>query len=84
KYKIDVISQSPNQEGVFLRMFPKHEHLFPDAVAVKKLLNKLWPGYIKPVDARTLSSKFSFNDLRRAATKDPELQRLLQIIGLRE
>jgi hypothetical protein len=82
KEKIIVCVQNPNQEGLLLRMMPGKENLQPHASTVQKILRKNWPDYQKPIDTGTLSSKFSLDDLLRAAHVDSELKNLLSIIGL--
>lgn len=79
---IRVCVQSPNQEGLLLRMLPGNERLQPNATTLRGQLLKAWPEYTKPVDARTLSSKFMLSDLHRVAQVDGELRWLLQAIGL--
>lgn len=82
KKKFTVCLQNPNQEGLLLRMIPGNERLQPHATTAHKLLQKEWDDYQKPTDAHTLKSKFSLEDLLRAARVDEELKRLLRIIGL--
>ena len=45
-------------------------------------LRSIWPDYQKPVDAQTLASKFTLDDLLRVARVDLELKAMLSIIGL--
>ena len=82
KEKISICIQNPNQEGLYLRMMPKNEHLQPSSTNAHSLLRKKWPAYQKPADARTLDSKFSLDDLLRVARVDSELRNLLMIVGL--
>lgn len=82
KRKISVCVQNPNQEGLLLRMMSENKKLQPDAINVQKQLRKVWPNYQKPVDARTLASKYSLDDLFRVAHVGTELKNLLSIIGL--
>lgn len=82
KQKLIVCVQNPNQEGLLLRMHLGKENLKPSSSNVQKQLRSLWPDYHKPVDARTLASKFSLNDLLRLAKADSEIKNLLSIIGL--
>lgn len=82
KSGFQVCVQDPKQEGLFLRMFPRKERLRPNIGSVDKELRKVWPDYKKPVDANTLSSKFSLDDLLRVAHEDSDLNYLLSVIGL--
>jgi len=79
---IRVCVQQPNQEGLLLRMLPGKERLRPDKESAIRLLRAEWPDYQKPVDAYTLSQRFSIDDLRRVAAVDLDLQHLLTVIGL--
>lgn len=79
---IRVCVQQPNQEGLLLRMLPSKERLKPDKESAIRLLRAEWPDYEKPVDAYTLSRRFSIDDLRRVASVDPDLQHFLRLIGL--
>ena len=51
---------------------------------VQKQLRSIWPDYQKPVDAQTLASKFSLDDLLRVARVDFDLTALLLLIGLKK
>ncbi|OGT41676.1 MAG: hypothetical protein A3F13_03970 [Gammaproteobacteria bacterium RIFCSPHIGHO2_12_FULL_40_19] len=82
KKNFAVCFQTPNQEGLLLRMLPGKERLQPNASETLKQLRKDWNGYQKPVDAHTLISKFSLNDMLRVADCDMELKNLLIAIGL--
>lgn len=79
---IIVCIQRPNLESIFLRMFPKKENLQPHPSNVERQLKKMWPEYKKPMDAFQLGKKFELDDLLRAAKADPELSKLLSMIGL--
>lgn len=82
KLKFFPCIQKPNQEGLLLRMLPGKECLQPNPARAYAQLCSFWPQYQKPVDARTLASKFSLNDLYRVALIDSDLKSLLSIIGL--
>ncbi len=82
KTKFILCIQHPNQEGLFYRMIPGNEAMQPPSSIVKSQLCRIWPEYQKPVDARTLSQKFTLSDLQRASIYDVELKSLLQTIGL--
>lgn len=74
--------QTPNQEGVLLRMHKGHEAKSYNAAKVKEKILKQWPSYKKPINAAQLSSRFTIDDLERSAKYDAELAALLKIIGV--
>ncbi len=82
KKNFKVCVQSPNQEGILFRMLPGNEQMQPNSSTVKRQLLNTWPEYKKPLDARTLATKFTLRDLHRVAQIDAELRALLQTIGL--
>jgi hypothetical protein len=82
KHKIIVCVQSPNHEGLLLRMMPGMEREIPDAASAQTKLKSRWPSYQKPVNAHALGRQFSLDDLLRVATVDSELATLLKRIGL--
>lgn len=82
KHRINVCVQNPNQEGLLVRMMPGNECLQPNIARAQKQLRSIWPDYQKPVDAQTLASKFTLDDLLRVTRVDLELKVLLSIIGL--
>ncbi len=82
KHKITVCVQSPNHEGLLLRMIPGMEREIPDAASGEKKLKSRWPGYEKPMNAHALGRQFSLEDLLRVATVDFDIATLLKRIGL--
>lgn len=76
KQKINVCIQNPNFEGLLLKMLQKN------SIKTQNQFRRAWPDYKKPADARTLSGKFSLDDLLRVAHKDLDLKNLLEMIGL--
>jgi hypothetical protein len=82
KHNITVCVQSPNHEGLLLRMFSGMEHEKPDAASAETKLKTLWPNYQKPANARDLERHFSLEDLLRVASADHDLEVLLKRIGL--
>jgi hypothetical protein len=82
KHKITVCAQSPNHEGLLLRMMPGMEREIADAASAEIKLRTLWPSYRKPMSAQELVRRFSLDDLLRVANLDPDLQTLLRKIGL--
>lgn len=82
KHNIIICLQTPNQEGILLRMISGNERSKPNAANVQKSLRSVWSDYKKPVDAQTLATKFLLEDLIRLAHFDTELKELLSMIGL--
>jgi hypothetical protein len=80
---ITVCCQRPNLEGMLLRMMPGKENAtFTGVSSASQQLVSAWPNYRKPVDARTLGSKYSLDDLKRVARIETDLHELLRVIGL--
>lgn len=84
RHKITVCVQTPNHEGLLLRMMPGMEREFPGAALAEARLKSRWANYQKPVNAQALQRQFSLDDLLRAASVDPDLETLLRGIGLIE
>jgi hypothetical protein len=84
KHNLTVCVQSPNHEGLLLRMMRGMERETPDAASAEARLKSRWPNYRKPVNAQALRRQFSLDDLLRAASVDPDLETLLKRIGLME
>ena len=82
KHNITVCVQSPNHEGLLLRMMSGMEHEIPDAASAETRLRSRWPDYQKPVNAHALGRRFSLEDLLRVARVDSDLETLLKMIGL--
>ena len=76
------IWQRPDHEGLLLRHFPGHERDDPPQGASMNALHKAWPEYHKNMDAMALAKQFSLEDVQRVAKVLPELQDLLEAIGL--
>jgi hypothetical protein len=58
------------------------ENQIPEVGASTAKLKAHWPDYEKPVNALTLSRRFSIDDLLRVANVDADLGNLLKAIGL--
>jgi hypothetical protein len=82
KAKFIVCIQRPNHEGLLLRMMPGMERETSDAASARIKLKNKWESYQKPANAYALARQFSMNDLLRASKLDPDLQNLLEKIGL--
>ena len=74
--------QTPNLEGVLLRLHPDNEQRAVSANDAERELKRVWQSYEKPPSSSQLSKRFSVDDLRRAAKHDSELRQLLTAIGL--
>lgn len=79
---IEIVLQTPNLEGVLLRLHRGNEQRVISAHDAERELNRVWQGYEKPPSSSQLSKRFSVADLRRAAKYDPDLRQLLIAIGL--
>ena len=82
KWKIEIIFQDPNLEGLLLRLHPGQERRRVAPQDAMKELRKLWPEYRKPPTANRLRQRFDLSALRRAAEHDSELRKLLIVVGL--
>ena len=80
--EIEVVLQRPNFEGLLIRLHRGHEQRRVPAGRTGRELSKLWQDYAKPPNANGLQTRFSVDDLRRAARHDPDLYRLLTTVGL--
>lgn len=74
--------QSPNLEGLLLRLHPGCERRNITAGDALAALRRVWPGYAKPATTDQLHRRFKLSDLRRAARHDKELRGLLAVLGL--
>jgi len=82
KHKFAVCVQSPNHEGLLLRMMPGMEREIPEAALSETKLKMRWPNYQKPMNAHALGRQFSLDDLLRVARMDTDLGHFLKTIGL--
>ena len=85
KAKLEIIFQNPNLEGLLLRLHQGHESRIIAADDSMAELRKVWPEYGKSqslLTADELKRRFTVSDLRRAASYDQELRRLLDVLGL--
>jgi hypothetical protein len=82
KHKFTVCVQSPNHEGLLLRMMPGMEGEVPDAAESETKLRSHWVNYQKPMNAHALGRQFSVDDLLRVARVDPDFGIFLKRIGL--
>lgn len=81
--RLTLIRQRPCFESVLLRLHNGYENTFPVTNAeAERQLRRVWQTYSKPPKRDQLQSRFQVEDLRRAATFDEDMRRLLTIIGL--
>lgn len=78
-----LIRQRPCFEAVILRLHEGCEKKVP-ATAREALsqLRQVWPDYQKPPTRYQLAGRFAFAHLQRLAAVEPEIARLLAILGL--
>jgi hypothetical protein len=82
---IHLVWQTPNIEGVLLRLFPGQENRHPPADQTSRELERYWPNYRKnDVSAADLRERLSLYDLQRAAQFDDNLLMLLHKLGIAE
>ena len=81
--RIHLIWQTPNIEGLFLRLFPGQENRQPPADQTVRALERHWPNYKKNnIAAADLKERFMLSDLQRAAHFDHRLSLLLGVLKL--
>ena len=82
KNGLDLILQSPNLEGLFLRLHSGYERRRILARDTMQELKKVWPSYSKRLSAAELDRQFDLTHVLRAAEHDEHLRRLLGVLGL--
>ncbi len=82
RYKLTIVFQDPNLEGLLVRLHRGQEQRKIQASDSRSELRKIWPEYQKPSTAEQLRQRFTLDDVRRAAAHDPHLRKLLEVIGL--
>ena len=82
RYKLEIVFQDPNLEGLLVRLHTGQEQRKIRASDSESELRKLWPEYQKPPTAEQLRQHFTLDDVRRAAVHDQHLRTLLEVIGL--
>ncbi len=82
RYKLTIVFQDPNLEGLLVRLHAGQEQRKIRASNSESELRKMWPEYQKPPTAEQLRQRFTLDDVRRAATYDQHLRKLLEVIGL--
>lgn len=80
---ITIIWQDPCFEAVLLRHLEGHStRRPPDTSKADSALMKAWPDYQKPMARVRLARRIDRASVLRAATVEPELNALLQCLGL--
>ena len=82
RYKLEVIFQDPNLEGLLVRLHAGQEQRKIRASNSESELRKMWPEYQKPPTAEQLCQRFTLADVQRAAIHDQHLRTLPEVIGL--
>ena len=82
RYKLEIVFQNPNLEGLLLRLHLGRERQNIAAHRAINELQKVWRAYKKPPTADLLQQRFTLADVRRAAAHDQHLRKLLDVIGL--
>lgn len=78
-----LIRQRPCFEAVLLRLHEGCEKKIPaNTNKASHELQRVWPEYHKPPTRQQLAGRFTFAHLRRLAAVEPEIARLLSILGL--
>ena len=82
RYKLTIVFQNPNLEGLLVRLHKGQEQRKIRASDAESDLRKMWPAYQKPSTAEQLRQRFTLADVRRAAVQDQHLRKLLEILEL--
>ncbi len=81
--KLEIIFQTPNLEGLLLRLHQGHESRQIAAGDSITELRRVWPDYNKSLLTEDqLKRRLTISDLRRTARHDQGLRRLLDVLGL--
>lgn len=76
------IWQRPDHEGFLLKHFAGCERLAPPRGRSMDSLHAQWPEYQKNMSASDLQNVLTLEHVRRAASVIPQLNELLQMVGL--
>ena len=79
---LQLVYLRPNLEGLLYRFHAGHEARNVVAREALRALRSVWPEYRKPPTAGELSQRFTLADMRRAARHDPQLEQLLDVVGV--
>ena len=81
---IKLLYSAPNFEAFLLRHFPGCESKRPPAETSLPELGKVWTGYYKGIDARSIYKHLGENGVMRACTVEDSLSDFLTSIGFGE
>ena len=83
-HDVKLLYSDPNFEAFLLRHFPGCESKRPSAEASLSELEKIWPAYLKGIDARSIYKQMGEDGLLRACTVEDSLRDFLTVIGFGE
>jgi hypothetical protein len=82
---ISLVWQDPCFEAVLLRHLPNRGALRPhDSKRAEEALIREWPDYKKPMPRARLAQRIDMDAVTRAAAVEPDLAKLLRVLGLIE
>ena len=83
-HDVKLLYNDPNFEAFLLRHFPGCESKMPPADTSLSELEKVWPAYLKGIDARSIYKQLGEDGLVRACTVEDSLRDFLTVIGFGE
>ena len=83
-HDVKLLYSNPNFEAFLLRHFPGCESKKPPAETSLSELEKVWPAYLKGIDARSIYIQLGEDGLVRACTVEDSLRDFLTVIGFGE
>lgn len=83
-HDVKLLYSAPNFEAFLLRHFPGCESKKPPAETSLSELEKVWPAYLKGIDARSIYKQLGEDGLVRACTVEDSLRDFLTVIGFGE
>ena len=83
-HDVKLLYNDPNFEAFLLRHFPGCESKKPPAETSLSELEKVWPAYLKGIDARSIYKQLGEDGLVRACTVEDSLRDFLTVIGFGE
>jgi hypothetical protein len=77
-----LVWQRPCFEALLLRHLPNCQALRPPTTALSQVaIQQQWPQYRKPMSQLQLAARIGANEIRSAATVEPDLATFLTLIG---
>ena len=80
-HDVKLLYSDPNFEAFLLRHFPGCQSKMPPADTSLSELEKVWPAYLKGIDARSIYKQLGEDGLVRACTVEDSLRDFLTSIG---